>query len=109
MKLASAIQRGAASRRAGLVVLDEPVSGLHPSDLQRVVDALDVLPSRRRAPRPPASSGGTRRACRSWRRDLVRCPRPLVVIGWLLSAPSACNEVAYVTGATMSALRGWEP
>ncbi|MEU6034684.1 excinuclease ABC subunit UvrA [Actinomadura sp. NPDC047616] len=43
LKLASAIQRGAASRRAGLVVLDEPVSGLHPSDVQRVVDALDVL------------------------------------------------------------------
>ncbi|MGW4498925.1 excinuclease ABC subunit UvrA [Micromonospora sp. NPDC004336] len=43
LKLASAIQRGATSRRAGLVVLDEPVSGLHPSDIQRVVDALDVL------------------------------------------------------------------
>ncbi|WP_245682037.1 excinuclease ABC subunit UvrA [Actinomadura kijaniata] len=43
LKLASAIQRGAASRKAGLVVLDEPVSGLHPSDIQRVVDALDVL------------------------------------------------------------------
>ncbi|MFV2172728.1 excinuclease ABC subunit UvrA [Actinomadura sp. LOL_016] len=43
LKLASAIQRGAASRRAGLVVLDEPVSGLHPSDVQRVVDALDAL------------------------------------------------------------------
>ncbi|MEW1845439.1 excinuclease ABC subunit UvrA [Nonomuraea angiospora] len=43
LKLASAIQRGAASRRAGLVVLDEPVSGLHPSDIQRVVDAFDVL------------------------------------------------------------------
>ncbi|TDC73791.1 excinuclease ABC subunit UvrA [Streptomyces hainanensis] len=43
LKLASAIQRGAASRRAGLVVLDEPVSGLHPSDIQQVVDALDVL------------------------------------------------------------------
>lgn len=43
LKLASAIQRGAASRRAGLVVLDEPVSGLHPSDVQQVVDALDVL------------------------------------------------------------------
>ncbi|WP_052850533.1 excinuclease ABC subunit UvrA [Streptomyces avicenniae] len=43
LKLASAIQRGAASRKAGLVVLDEPVSGLHPSDVQRVVDALDVL------------------------------------------------------------------
>ncbi|WP_444951554.1 excinuclease ABC subunit UvrA [Micromonospora ureilytica] len=43
LKLASAIQRGAASRKAGLVILDEPVSGLHPSDIQRVVDALDVL------------------------------------------------------------------
>lgn len=43
LKLASAIQRGAAGRKAGLVVLDEPVSGLHPSDIQRVVDALDVL------------------------------------------------------------------
>ncbi|MFB4310207.1 excinuclease ABC subunit UvrA [Actinomadura sp. GTD37] len=43
LKLASAIRRGAASRGAGLVVLDEPVSGLHPSDVQRVVDALDVL------------------------------------------------------------------
>ncbi|GAA0943783.1 excinuclease ABC subunit UvrA [Actinocorallia libanotica] len=43
LKLASAIQRGAASRKAGLVVLDEPVSGLHPSDVQRVVNALDTL------------------------------------------------------------------
>ncbi|WP_326822913.1 hypothetical protein [Streptosporangium sp. NBC_01756] len=43
LKLASAIQRGAAGRKAGLVVFDEPVSGLHPSDIQRVVDALDVL------------------------------------------------------------------
>ncbi|MFH8520164.1 excinuclease ABC subunit UvrA [Streptomyces gelaticus] len=43
LRLASAIQRGAASRKAGLVILDEPVSGLHPSDIQRVVDALDML------------------------------------------------------------------
>ncbi|MEV7183598.1 excinuclease ABC subunit UvrA [Kitasatospora sp. NPDC093102] len=43
LRLASAVQRGATSRRAGLVVLDEPVSGLHPSDVQRVVDALDLL------------------------------------------------------------------
>ncbi|MEV6886261.1 excinuclease ABC subunit UvrA [Streptomyces sp. NPDC051135] len=43
LRLASAIQRGAASRKAGLVILDEPVSGLHPSDVQRVVDALDML------------------------------------------------------------------
>ncbi|TDB80389.1 excinuclease ABC subunit UvrA [Actinomadura sp. KC216] len=43
LKLAAAIQRGATSRKAGLVVLDEPVSGLHPSDVQRMVDALDTL------------------------------------------------------------------
>jgi len=43
LKLASAIQHGATSRKAGLVVLDEPVSGLHPSDVQCVVDAFDVL------------------------------------------------------------------
>ncbi|MGW0006025.1 ABC transporter [Nocardia grenadensis] len=43
LKLASAVRRGAISRQAGLVVLDEPVSGLHPSDVQRVVDALDAL------------------------------------------------------------------
>ncbi|GAA2658145.1 excinuclease ABC subunit UvrA [Streptomyces lunalinharesii] len=43
LKLATAIQRGAAGRKAGLVVLDEPVSGLHPSDIQRMVDAFDVL------------------------------------------------------------------
>ncbi|MET4923865.1 excinuclease ABC subunit UvrA [Streptomyces sp. PSRA5] len=43
LKLASAIQRGAAGRKAGLVVLDEPVSGLHPSDIQRMVAAFDLL------------------------------------------------------------------
>ncbi len=43
LKLASAIQRGSAGRKAGLVVLDEPVSGLHPSDIQRMVDAFDLL------------------------------------------------------------------
>ncbi|MFD8591725.1 excinuclease ABC subunit UvrA [Streptomyces sp. NPDC059637] len=43
LKLASAVQRGATGRTAGLVVLDEPVSGLHPSDIQRMVDAFDVL------------------------------------------------------------------
>jgi len=43
LKLASALQRGATSRKAGLIVLDEPVSGLHPSDVQRVVNALDTL------------------------------------------------------------------
>jgi excinuclease ABC subunit A len=43
LKLAAAIQRGTGSRKTGLVVLDEPVSGLHPSDIQRMVDAFDVL------------------------------------------------------------------
>ncbi|WP_084469099.1 excinuclease ABC subunit UvrA [Nocardiopsis trehalosi] len=43
LRLAAAIQRGTAGRGDGLVVLDEPVSGLHPSDVQRVVDALDAL------------------------------------------------------------------
>ena len=43
LKLAAAIQRGTPGRGAGLVILDEPVSGLHPSDIQRMVDALEVL------------------------------------------------------------------
>lgn len=43
LKLAGALRRGAAGRKAGLVVLDEPVSGLHPSDVQCVVDALGLL------------------------------------------------------------------
>ncbi|MET9591942.1 excinuclease ABC subunit UvrA [Streptomyces sp. NPDC006516] len=43
LRLASAVQRDAASRESGLVVLDEPVSGLHPSDVQRMVDTLDTL------------------------------------------------------------------
>jgi excinuclease ABC subunit A len=43
LKLAGAIQRGTVGRKAGLVILDEPVSGLHPSDVQRMVNALDVL------------------------------------------------------------------
>lgn len=43
LKLAAAIQRGTGSRKAGLVILDEPASGLHPSDVQRIVDAFDVL------------------------------------------------------------------
>ncbi|WP_016699042.1 excinuclease ABC subunit UvrA [Actinoalloteichus spitiensis] len=43
LKLATAIQKGSASRSPGLVVLDEPVSGLHPADVQRMVDAFDLL------------------------------------------------------------------
>ncbi|MBB5959686.1 excinuclease ABC subunit A [Saccharothrix tamanrassetensis] len=43
LKLASAIQRGQAGPGRGLVVMDEPVSGLHPADIQRVVDAFEVL------------------------------------------------------------------
>ncbi|MFJ8876986.1 excinuclease ABC subunit UvrA [Streptomyces albidoflavus] len=43
LRLASAVQRGEASREAGLVILDEPVSGLHPSDVQCMVEALDTL------------------------------------------------------------------
>lgn len=43
LKLASAIQRGASGSGRGLVLMDEPVSGLHPADIQRVVDAFEVL------------------------------------------------------------------
>jgi excinuclease ABC subunit A len=43
LKLANAIQRGTNGRKSGLVLLDEPVSGLHPADTQRLVDAFDVL------------------------------------------------------------------
>lgn len=43
LKLAAAIQRGTGGRKPGLVVFDEPVSGLHPSDIQRMVDAFDAL------------------------------------------------------------------
>lgn len=43
LKLAGAIQRGSGGRKAGLVILDEPVSGLHPSDIQRMVNAFDAL------------------------------------------------------------------
>ena len=43
LKLATTIQRGNRGRKRGLVVLDEPVTGLHPADVQRLVEALDVL------------------------------------------------------------------
>ncbi|SDP95594.1 excinuclease ABC subunit UvrA [Lentzea jiangxiensis] len=43
LKLATTIERGNRGRKRGLVVLDEPVTGLHPADVQRLVEALDVL------------------------------------------------------------------
>ncbi|MFC9178554.1 MULTISPECIES: excinuclease ABC subunit UvrA [Streptomyces] len=43
LKLANAILMGSGSRGRGLVILDEPVTGLHPSDVQRMVDAFDTL------------------------------------------------------------------
>ncbi|MFC7741121.1 hypothetical protein ACFQXA_09090 [Nocardiopsis composta] len=42
LKLSNAILRGSRSG-GGLVVLDEPVTGLHPADVQRMVDAFDTL------------------------------------------------------------------
>ncbi|WP_405016259.1 excinuclease ABC subunit UvrA [Kitasatospora sp. NBC_00070] len=43
LKLANAILLGTGGRGRGLVLLDEPVTGLHPSDVQRMVDAFDIL------------------------------------------------------------------
>ncbi|MGY3520307.1 excinuclease ABC subunit UvrA [Micromonospora sp. PTRAS2] len=43
LKLANALLRSGKGSGAGLVVLDEPVTGLHPSDIQRIVDAIDAL------------------------------------------------------------------
>jgi excinuclease ABC subunit A len=43
LKLVSAMRRGGLGKRGGLVLLDEPLAGLHPADVQRMVDAFDAL------------------------------------------------------------------
>lgn len=43
LKLAATIARGARGRSAGLVLLDEPVTGLHPADVSRLVAAFDTI------------------------------------------------------------------
>nr|ABI22122.1 UV-repair protein [Streptomyces lavendulae] len=43
LKLAEAIRRGAVGGRGGVVLLDEPLTGLHPADVQRMVSAFDAL------------------------------------------------------------------
>ncbi|MFI6510563.1 excinuclease ABC subunit UvrA [Streptosporangium sp. NPDC050855] len=43
IKLAKATLRGRRGGEPGLVVLDEPVTGLHPDDAQRLVRGLDLL------------------------------------------------------------------
>lgn len=43
LKLADAIRRGSTGGRGGVVVLDEPLTGLHPADVQRMVGAFDAL------------------------------------------------------------------
>jgi excinuclease ABC subunit A len=43
LKLAAAITRGRQKSRSGLILLDEPVTGLHPADVQRIIDSLDAL------------------------------------------------------------------
>ncbi|MEU3723191.1 excinuclease ABC subunit UvrA [Streptomyces sp. NPDC031705] len=43
LKLAEAIRRGAVGGRGGVVLLDEPLTGLHPADVQRMVGAFDAL------------------------------------------------------------------
>nr|BAO84855.1 putative UV-repair protein [Streptomyces melanovinaceus] len=43
LKLANAIQRGTRGHSSGLILMDEPVSGLHPADIQQMVDAFELL------------------------------------------------------------------
>ncbi|MBE1462144.1 hypothetical protein [Kibdelosporangium phytohabitans] len=43
LKLANALVRGAKGGKRGLVLLDEPVTGLHPADVERLVACLDAL------------------------------------------------------------------
>ncbi|GIH92584.1 excinuclease ABC subunit UvrA [Planobispora siamensis] len=43
LKLARAALRGRRGRDPGLVVLDEPITGLHPDDAQRLMRTLDLL------------------------------------------------------------------
>lgn len=43
LKLATAVMRGTRGRGRGLVILDEPVTGLHPANVQRMVDTFDLL------------------------------------------------------------------
>jgi excinuclease ABC subunit A len=43
LKLVSAMRRGGQGKRGGLVLLDEPLAGLHPADVQRMVGAFDSL------------------------------------------------------------------
>ncbi|MCK2221103.1 excinuclease ABC subunit UvrA [Actinomadura sp. ATCC 31491] len=43
IKLAAALLQGAQERGNGLVIIDEPLAGLHPADVQRIFDGLDAL------------------------------------------------------------------
>ncbi|GAB7045337.1 ATP-binding cassette domain-containing protein [Catenuloplanes indicus] len=43
IKLARAVLRGRRRGDPGLIILDEPVTGLHPDDAQRLMRALDLL------------------------------------------------------------------
>ncbi len=42
-KPAATLMRGSRSKRPGLVLLDEPVTGLHPDDVQRLVDTFYAI------------------------------------------------------------------